>query len=212
MNDDDENDLTPEVPESKSSAVDKVQKTKKAVDNAKKVADLAKKSSKFAKLGPIIGTVGIVILVIIIIVGVLMFFVFMPGMVAEKLKQVAQSIVDWFQSKWEGAAEAYTNEEQILEVANYLDQMGYDLKGYGFVTEDVKKELNNGYIDNGIGRSSDDNSIIKVNSEVIRTYLVSDAYSYIAANFDWNLKDWWGGIWNGGYSGSGLLSIRHDNR
>ena len=73
--------------------------------------------------------------------------------------------------------------------------MGYDLKNYGFVTSPVTNASYNGYggdknkafIDsNGIGRTSKE--ITNINSEVIRTYLISDNYVYCCKNFEKNVK------------------------
>lgn len=121
----------------------------KTIEKGKKIADKLKKSqskagskafqtiSKIAsKLGPALPYILLVIVIIIIVVGILAFIFTMPGLITGKLKDIAQGVADWWQSLYQNQAQAFTNDDDIIEAARYIKSMGYDLVGYGFVKAD----------------------------------------------------------------------------
>lgn len=124
----------------KGSGSKKTEKAKEAVEVAKKSKEVASKGKATATLaGPIVTvltTILLIILAIIIVVGFICFFIFMPGQVIAKLNELGTKFLDEMQSLIEGEQEVVHSEE-IANVANYLEQMGYDLKGEGFVSGDV---------------------------------------------------------------------------
>lgn len=129
-----------------------------AVSAVKDKAEKAKKAGEtIAKIIKVLGPWGcLIVLIIIIIIGLWGFFHYMPGLTIGKLKEIAQGTVDFVQSFFIPDALADVNEDDIVEVANYLEEMDYNLVGYGFVSpvidpssdivtiEDVRKQ---GYTD-----------------------------------------------------------------
>lgn len=152
-------------------------KLKKAFETAGKIA---------SKLGPAIPYIIIAIIIIIVVVGLVAFIISMPGMITGKLKEIGQRVGDWFEALIDGRADAYTNKEDIIETANYIKSMGYDLIGYGFVPanplyssdiKDVSELKKEGYID------SDGKGIYKKDSGEIYTdrYIGDDGYIYVGS-------------------------------
>lgn len=193
----------------KSSMVDKAQDIKKAADNAKKVKDMAEKAKMLkgaSALGPLMTIIGyalLVILIIIIVVGIIMFFATMPGIILGKLKALAAGFFEWCLGKAVGT-ENVVNIMDIAETADYIETMGYDLKGYGFVTEDktesdVKDTERRGSSSDqptkldknmGILRFEDD-VVANIYSKPIRNFLVSNNYVYTIRNQNVSFKSAW---------------------
>ena len=196
-NDIDVTDSGGEFKQAASSVKNGAQKTKQTAQNVKKVAEkVSKKAQKTiakagkniakiaSKLGPALPWIALAIVIIIVLVGILAFFMTMPGMLTGKLKKFAQNIADWFEALYKGELEAYTNEENIIETANYIKSMGYDLVGYGFVPANTNWEYDSlksvedlasdGYTDSdgdGIYTNSSGNKYSKA-------YIGSDGYIY----------------------------------
>lgn len=209
---------------SKNISVDKIKKAEKLMTKLKGT----KLMSFLAKfLLPILPYIILVIVIIIIVIGLLMFLLTMPGMVIQKLQELADGFLAFLSNVWYGKETTMTSDEAIISVADYLESMGYDLKAYGFVTDEVdnpvssefKGEVENAYIDaNGIGRTKD--GITNINSEVLKTYLISDNYVYCVRNFNKNVKTAFSSLANffGGlfvdpiYWGSGLISIYEEKQ
>ena len=170
--------------------------------NDKLKKDLAKKAGKTAatkgslaaSLGPILFWVAVVIVALIIIVGIIMFFMTMPGMVMEKLKELGEELAKGL-SSWFGYDDtAMIEEESIYGSLNYLEEMGYDLKGFGFLTE-YKGNKEDGVIRDSSGKITD------ASSDFITAYLISDNYVYTIANHN---------IVTGGGSGLSWLGNRFE--
>ena len=152
----------------------------KVSNTAKKRVTLSSKTNAVKKslikaLMPILTWVFVILLVIIIIIGIVMFFLVMPGMAMEKLKQLAKKIGNAFAAFFGEDTTHQIDDQEIYDVLDYLEQMGYDLKGYGFLTDYV------GENSDGVERDENDN-ITNAKSEFIFTYLVSDNYVYTLAN------------------------------
>ncbi len=151
--------------------------------------------SLLAPILPYLAIAALIILFIIVMIGIIMFLLMLPGVMMGQINEFLDKAGAALAKFWEGDAEAMVETEDIVSVANYLENMGYDLKNYGFVTSPVTNATYNGYggdknkafIDsNGIGRTSKE--ITNINSEVIRTYLISDNYVYCCKNFEKNVK------------------------
>lgn len=95
---------------------------------------------------------------------------------------------------------------EIYNVLNYLDEMGYDLKGYGFVTEflvDPNTEYDRGTVEgedvpeterkstkDGVIRDGN-NKVITGVSDFIEMYLISENYMYTIKNSNTATEHWW---------------------
>ena len=87
-----------------------------------------------------LGSVFLIVLIIFIVLGILFFFITMPGFVVGKIGQALDNFLIGVQNFFDGdkAAERTVTREQIVKAAKYLDNMGYDLQGYGFLDEEGK--------------------------------------------------------------------------
>ena len=204
---------------SKNISVDKLKHAEKIMTKLKST----KLMSFLAKfILPILPYIILIVVIIIIVIGLLMFLLTMPGMVIQKLQELADGFLAFLSNMWYGKETTMTSDESIISVADYLENMGYDLKAYGFVTDEVdnpvssdfKGEVENAYIDaNGIGRTKD--GITNIKSDVLKTYLISDNYVYCVRNFNKNVQtafssfeNFFGGLFKDPiYWGSGLISI-----
>ena len=76
----------------------------------------------------------LVIVAIIFLIGIISFFSIMGDMIIGKLKNFLQGVWDALQTVTTGdQAYANINDEHVKNAASYLEQMGYDLVGMGFV-------------------------------------------------------------------------------
>ena len=76
----------------------------------------------------------LVIVAIILLIGIISFFSIMGDMIIGKLKNFLQGVWDAIQTVTTGdQAYANINDEHVKNAASYLEQMGYDLIGMGFV-------------------------------------------------------------------------------
>ena len=76
----------------------------------------------------------LVIVAIIFLIGIISFFSIMGDMIIGKLKNFLQGVWDAIQTvTTEDQAYANINDEHVKNAASYLEQMGYDLVGMGFV-------------------------------------------------------------------------------
>ena len=156
----------------------------------------ALKGKMAAAMGPVIFWGVVIIVAIIIIIGIIMFFVTMPGMVMEKIKSLFTEMGNYIATFFGADTTEQMSDTQIFETLDYLEEMGYDVKGFGFLTDyytkndkdeieealsDVEKE--NYKVDEKIGvvRDSAD-KIILAKSDFIFTYITSDNYIYTLKN------------------------------
>lgn len=76
----------------------------------------------------------LVIVAIIFLIGIISFFSIIGDMIIGKLKNFLQGVWDALQTVTTGdQAYANINDEHVKNAASYLEQMGYDLVGMGFV-------------------------------------------------------------------------------
>ena len=142
-----------------------------------------------AAMGPVIFWAAVVIVAIIIIIGIVMFFETMPGMVMEQIKAIGKAIAKRWNSWWGSDDTEYVENSQIYEALDYLKEMGYDLKGDGFLTKYVDGE------DDGV-KIGDDGKISEAHSDFIKTYLASDNYVYTIKNHNLVTDSGWKAFWN----------------
>ena len=222
------------VTERGQEAYDKAKQAKdtvKKVQDAKKAADAAKAGKAAANAGkaaahgskiltalgpalPYIGIALLIILIIILLIGIIVFLVTMPGMVMEKLKAMFQELGSKVAAFFGGDTTEQIKDEEVYEILDYLQDMGYDLKGYGFLTEfmtdsDMQTyssekgvDLSNLEVDNGVVRNTEEDKIVKAESQFIFTYIMSDNYVYTVKNYNVinnsaNSDGFWKKLWGG---------------
>ena len=173
-----------------SNTKENSQKVQQAIKSASKKG--AMKQSLMAALSHILIYVFAAIVILIIIIGLIMFFVTMPGMVMEKIKALFKALGNYIAAFYGADTTEQIDSADVYETLDYLEQMGYDLKGYGFLTDYIKSEdevdgsadTSNGVIldeATGVLRDTDD-KIITAKSDYIYTYIASDNYVYTLKN------------------------------
>ena len=196
---------------------EKPKTTNKPSDVAGKAVNTARKAKKAKALlasGPVIFWGTVIIVAIIVIIGIIMFLVTMPGMVMDKLKAIFGEVSDYI-AVFFGADmdKQKVKDSDIFQALDYLEDMGYDLKGYGLLTDyytsEDKSTVEQGLTaeqkedyeidgDIGVARQKSDGKILLAKSDFIFTYMVSDNYIYTMKNT--NLvastgnNDFWGWI------------------
>ncbi len=145
--------------------------------------------SLIKSLLPILTWVLVFIIILIIIIGVVLFFITMPGMVMDKLKELSKNVGKGIAAFFGADTTKQVDDEEICDVLDYLEQMGYDLKGYGFLTDYVGAEDGEG-VERYTAEEAEskeeksEGDIKEAKSDFIFTYLVSDNYIYTIANFN----------------------------
>ena len=141
-----------------------------------------------AGAGAALGVAAIVILVIIALIGVAGFFMTMPQFLWNKLKEMMVSFWEGFVGYFVGMDEATVHEDDIKAVAQYLNDMGYDLVGMGFA-ENIKinkRDPLTGKLEN---EDAAENQIIEVDAPYLKSYLVAENRTYMINNYTFNVAD-----------------------
>ncbi len=125
----------------------------------------------------------IIIALITITLGIIMFFVTMPGMSMDRLNQLSEKIgIDIDKMFNNGSVEV--KDQDIYDIMDYLVGMGYDLKSFGFLTDNSDRYEDNTLkddIDDGLILHTDEDKkgkIKEAESDFILYYLISDNYLY----------------------------------
>jgi len=121
----------------------KESKTQKAAGAAQSVAK-NKKVLKFiiAHAGVFI-TIAVILLIILLIIGFVGYFTSLPGMWIENVKDAGRKAWGGVKAFFTGDNVSVTiTEEQQIELAQHIHEMGYDIVGYGFA--DAQYEHNVG--------------------------------------------------------------------
>ena len=166
---------------------------KQAKKSVAKAAGNAVKSWLLPILPWIIG----IAIALIIVAGIIMFFISGIGLVFESIKTAAENLGHKVQAWWYGQ-QYIVSMQEVVDVADQLETMGYDLLGDGFLTgvieenDKVAKGLDrkvpeeNASVD-ASGVSRDEKGIVNIDSDYIRQYIVSDNYMYTIYNTNGNI-------------------------
>jgi len=93
----------------------------------------------------------------------------------EKLKALFNDVANAIAAYFGADTTQMVDDEDIYATLDYLEEMGYDLKGFGFLTDYI------GDSDDGVERDEND-KISDAESDFIFTYMVSDNYIYTLKN------------------------------
>ncbi len=177
---------------------------------SKSVTKNAAQKSLIKALLPILTWVLVFIIILIIIIGIVLFFITMPGMVIEQIKELAKDVGNTVASWFGEDTTKQVEKVDINKTLDYLEQMGYDLKGYGFLTKYLGEEEGNKDGDNdGVIRYESDEEIQEderagkieegtkeigdireAESDFVKSYLISDNYVYTIKNFNMTSNGW----------------------
>ena len=154
----------------------------------------AVKSKLATTLLPIIFKCVIIIICIIIIIGIIMFLITMPSMVMQKLKKISSTLGNYVAAFFGADVNTMIDSKEIFNTLDYMEEMGYDVKGFGFLT-DYYTDINDSEIKESLADVSDytlddkqgvirdaDGKIILAKSDFIFTYIASDNYIYTLKN------------------------------
>lgn len=143
------------------------QGAKSARNTTKKGKKLFKELKAIKSLAPlvsILSTIGIVLLIIFLIIGFIGFFTTLPGLAMEKVLDNAKTFLGWLL----GSENIKVSDEQITELAKYIEELGYNLEGCGFVPVGSVKRVN----------GEETGEIEKIECDIDK----SNLYAYILAN------------------------------
>lgn len=135
---------------------------------------------------PIIFWLAVAIIVIFILIGFVGFFQALPGNVLGKL---GESITSWVTNLFVDTR-FEIKQSDLIDICKYLEDMGYDLEGYGFV-EEITREGEKTYQDQNFQnpKQPDRGEITSVKSKYLEAYLIAERKSYAIANDDWKPYD-----------------------
>lgn len=175
-----------------------------AKNKAKKVKKKVTKNEKFKmfikKHFLLIIRIALYILAILILIGLVIFFTTLPGLIIGKIKEIGRNLVGNLMGIINGdSTTAKISQEDINELAQYVQDMGYDLQGYGFGNIEYTDESNN----QG-ANTSKSKQVKKVEDNVegknyLLAYLAADQNSYTLSttNIIGGFKSAWKGITTG---------------
>lgn len=141
---------------------------------------------KFVELLIELGPVGWIILIVLLVIIIIVAFFKMPGMMQNKLLSVFS-----FENFLELQSKNALNNQDIEDVANYLEEMGYSLIGDGFVIPNLNNSTTyktNEEIQRGIkdGDLNYENWEYKLDSEIDSTIDLSIAKYHYYKKIDEN--------------------------
>ena len=108
------------------------QKAKDTAKKGKQLLDAAKNVKALAPLVSALSAIGIALLIIFLIIGFLGFFTTLPGLAMEKFTEACKNFWNWVV----GAETIEIKETDLVELANYIQDLGYELVGNGFGSKD----------------------------------------------------------------------------
>ena len=160
-----------------------------AKDTAKKAEKVKKTAEKFKgwiKYLPIIIKVVIITIIVIILVGIIMFFTTMPSMYLENVKEFGLnlwgSIIGFFTG--DNITATVTEEDQI-ELAQRIQDMGYDIVGYGFAdaTYEYDNEANSEDIDGITNGKITKISPFAYSNNYLQAYIAQSESTYVLSSW-----------------------------
>ena len=162
-----------------TNPVQKAQKTKKQMG-------ILKKFVKLISAFPIIGYVLIAILIFLFCWGVIGFFTTLPGTYIESIKEFGEKL-------WGGLIHYYSEdivtssvtEKDQIALAQKLQDMGYDVVGYGFAdaSYEYDNEENAGDIDGFTNGTITGISTLSDNRNYLQAYIAQSEATYVLANW-----------------------------
>ena len=142
-------------------------------------------SAAAAAAAPALPIILIVILVVILVIGIIGFFTVMPGMILGKLKKFGFRILEGLKGATTGNSKIVTQEE-LKGVAQYIQNLGYDIQSYGFADVKYKKPTKKDLEDNKVSTNKEISKIVPVNRDLandyLSAYITADAQTYVSAD------------------------------
>lgn len=210
-----------------NQAVDNANNLAEGAENAQAATEAAKTAKTSGALGAKLGAIKtklaalkiplakfiiiavIVVLILLLLIGFVSFFINGPGLVRDKILKFADGIWTNVKGLFVGLDQAQVKEENIIEIADYLEEMGYDLANYGFLDtngknvtiekgengeETIKNSKGKVILKREISKDTGELEITKIQSKYIMAYLAAENDAYMITNQNFNLKDYFKNI------------------
>lgn len=137
-----------------------------------------------AVAAPVILIIVIIVLVIIFVIGIILYFQNMPGQVLGKIKEIATNFTVAIRSKINGDQTNVSKEDEIA-LAQYLENMGYDVEGYGFADVTYSEDENNDTYGarTSSGKAKEITAVTKdsKSKNYLKDYMAADQSTYFKA-------------------------------
>lgn len=145
-----------------------------------------------------------IIVIILLIIGAISFFTTVPGMMMDKITEISSGFWRGFKSFFEGNA-AYITEEDQTTLAEYIENMGYDVVGYGFAAPN-EVSITTENTDTG------SNETVTIKSKYLFAYLLADYNTYaIHSSVKDAISNFWAWLWGSEQKPlSGMLKFDDD--
>lgn len=101
-------------------------------DKGKEIWNKIKGIKALAPLVTIISVLGMVLLIVFLVIGFVAFFITMPGLFVNRAVEMCRNFWDNIVL---GKENIEIKSEDIVDFAQYIEDLGYDLEGYGFATK-----------------------------------------------------------------------------
>lgn len=138
-----------------------------------------------AAAAPVIPIIIIAIIVIIFIIGIIGFFTVMPGLILGKLKKFGIELVEGLKGVAIGNYKVVTQSKRI-EIAQYIQNLGYDIQTYGFADVKYKKKTKKEIEDKDASSTKQITKIVPVNNDrsndYLSAYITADSQTYLPAD------------------------------
>lgn len=182
-----------------AKSIKATQQAKKLQEASGKALKVAAKAEKFAKvaafIGKIISIVGLIILVVMIVVGLIVFINTGWGMLLSNFKEIGEKLWNTLNGFLNGK-ETNIKADEIINLMDNIETMGYDLYGYGFVASEPFKITDDEGNEKEVYYKLDENGNKKLIDllqkkgayRYLTTYLISDNYAYYIKNHNLNFK------------------------
>lgn len=120
------------------------------------------------------------------------------------MKEIATNLWDGVQGYLIGLDDALVNKDDVIDTAQYLYDMGYDLVGMGFaesVTIYGQPDEDGNMVEVTEGHVK--NEIKSVDAPYLRAYLVAENRTYLVNNYTFNWKNFGSSFFDGSFWDSG---------
>lgn len=139
----------------------------------------------------------------------------MPQFLFNRLKELATSLWDGVEGYLIGMDEAMVNKDDVINTAQYLYDMGYDLVGMGFAESvTIYGQPNKDGEIVPVTEGHTKNEIKNINAPYLRAYLTAENRTYLINNYTFNVYDAFtsffdGSFWEKGTDawGTGLIDL-----
>ncbi len=140
------------------------------------IANIAKMAKHLAN--PVVFWTVVIVLIIILLIGIIAFFIAIAGKISGKIAEIIDTLANVT------TVGIRVKDEEILDLCDYLEEMGYDLEGYGFV-EEITRENEPTYDQTEYEtryNTPSKGNVTKVKSKYLKAYLIAEKKTYLISN------------------------------